>query len=131
VQALLTEFYLQPDATSGAAQPGQTGAPAHEPTGRSGGGLSDLQPMMLMPIMLLLLYFLMIRPEQKRRRETDEMVKALKRGDIVRTTGGIRGEIVELNEIDATLLIAEKVKINVLRSAIAGKAAATEAKEKP
>ncbi|MEY4576250.1 MAG: hypothetical protein RL701_953 [Pseudomonadota bacterium] len=87
--------------------------------------------MMLMPIMLLLLYFLMIRPEQKRRRETDEMVKALKRGDIVRTTGGIRGEIVELNEIDATLLIAEKVKINVLRSAIAGKAAATEAKEKP
>jgi preprotein translocase subunit YajC len=86
--------------------------------------------MMLMPIMLLLLYFLMIRPEQKRRRETDDMVKALKRGDVVRTTGGIRGEIVDLNDGDVTLLIADKVKINVLRSAIAGKATVTEAKEK-
>ena len=57
------------------------------------------------------------------------MRKALKRGDIVRTSGGIRGEITDISDADVTLLIADKVKINVLRSHIAGKTV-TEAKEK-
>jgi preprotein translocase subunit YajC len=39
----------------------------------------------------------------------------------VRTSGGIRGEIVDITDADVTLLIADKVKINVLRSHIASK----------
>jgi preprotein translocase subunit YajC len=122
VQALLTEFLLQPEATTGTAQPGE---PTHEPTTSSPGLGSEFQ-FVLLPLMLGLFYFLMIRPQQKRQREVDDLLKSLKRGDVVRTSGGIRGEITDLTETDATLLIAEKVKINVLRSHISSKAA-TEA----
>ena len=124
VQAQLTEFLMQPDATSGTAQP--SAAPGRDaPQSDMGGQLQ----LLLLPLMFGLFYFLMIRPQQKRQRETDDMLKALKRGDIVRTSGGIRGEIVEITDTDVNLLIADKVKINVLRSHIAGKAA-TEVKEK-
>ena len=47
------------------------------------------------------------------------MLKELKRGSIVRTSGGIRGEVTEINEKDVNLLIAERVKVNVLRGHIA------------
>lgn len=72
-------------------------------------------------IMLGIFYFLLIRPQQKRQKETDDMLKVLRKGDKVRTTGGIRGEISELSENDVTLQIDAKVKINVLRSNIASK----------
>jgi preprotein translocase subunit YajC len=124
VQALLTEFLMQPEATSGTAQPSAAPSGA-SPQPDMGGQLQ----LLLLPLMFALFYFLMIRPQQKRQRETDDMLKALKRGDIVRTTGGIRGEIVELTDTDVNLLVADKVKINVLRSHIAGKAA-VEVKEK-
>jgi preprotein translocase subunit YajC len=48
------------------------------------------------------------------------MMKALKKGDIVRTNGGIRGEITAIDERDVTLEIAERTRIKVLRSHIAG-----------
>jgi preprotein translocase subunit YajC len=126
VQALLTEFLMQPEATSGTSQP--SAAPGRDAPAPGPGMGSEFQ-LLLLPLMFALFYFLMIRPQQKRQRETDEMLKALKRGDIVRTSGGIRGEVVDLFDADVTLLVADKVKINVLRSHIAGKAV-TEAKEK-
>jgi preprotein translocase subunit YajC len=126
VLTLLTEFLMQPDPTSGTST--QTGEAPHEPTGGGGGVGSELQ-LLLLPLMLGVFYFLMIRPQQKRQRETDDLLKALKRGDIVRTSSGIRGEITDLTDADVTLLIAEKVKINVLRSHIASKAV-PDAKEK-
>ncbi len=75
--------------------------------------------LLMLVMMFVIFYFLLIRPQQKRQKEVDEMLKALRKGDKVRTTGGIRGEIVDLNETDVTLLIADKVKINVLRSHVA------------
>jgi preprotein translocase subunit YajC len=88
---------------------------------------------MQLPILALmfgLFYFLMIRPQQKRQRETDALLKALKRGDQVRTSGGIRGEITDITDAEVTLLIADKTKINILRSHIASKVASESAKEK-
>lgn len=86
----------------------------------------------MIAVMFAVFYFLLIRPQQKRQRETDEMLKALRKGDKVRTSGGIRGEIVDLDEQEVALLIAEKVKIHVLRSHIASRiekpAADTKAK---
>jgi preprotein translocase subunit YajC len=124
VHVLLTEFLMQPEATSGTAQPGER---PQQPTASSPFG-GELQ-MLLLPLMLGVFYFLMIRPQQKRQRETDDMLKSLKKGDTVRTSGGIRGEITDITDADVTLLIADKVKINVLRSHVASKAA-TDAKEK-
>jgi len=71
--------------------------------------------------MFAMFYFLLIRPQQKRQREVDDMLKSLRRGDKVRTSGGIRGEILDLTDTEVTLLIADKVKINVLRANVAAR----------
>ena len=125
---LLTEslWSMQPEATTSA--PGSapsTGDGAPPP----GGGLANLQPMVFLAVMFGIFYFLLIRPQQKRQRETDSLLKSLRKGDKVRTSGGIRGEILDLTDTEVTLLIADKVKVNVLRSHIAGRAN-VESKEK-
>jgi preprotein translocase subunit YajC len=126
VTALLTEFMMQPEATSGGTtQPDGGAAPQ---SGPAGGGGAELQ-LLLLPLMFVLFYFLMIRPQQKRQREMDDMLKALRRGDIVRTSGGIRGEIADITDTEVTLLIADKVKINVLRSHVASKGDTAKAAE--
>jgi preprotein translocase subunit YajC len=48
------------------------------------------------------------------------MMGALAKGDIVRTNGGIRGEITALDERDVTIEVADRTRIRVLRSHIAG-----------
>lgn len=97
------------------AQPAQGGAP---PQGcQDGAGMN----IGLLVMMFAVFYFLMIRPQQKRQREHEAMLKALDKGAIVRTTGGIRGEIVSIDDKEVRLEIADKVKINVLRSNIAGR----------
>jgi preprotein translocase subunit YajC len=115
-----------PSASTGAAPTGASGA-----GGGAAEGLMGSQ-MLIMLVMFGVIYFLMLRPQQKRQKETDEMLKSLQKGDKVRMSSGIRGEIVELTDTEATLLIADKVKINVLRSSIGHKLpkAAAEVKGK-
>jgi preprotein translocase subunit YajC len=118
---------MQPEATSGGTtQPDSGPAPQ---SGPAGGGGAEFQ-LLLLPLMFVLFYFLMIRPQQKKQREMDDMLKALRRGDVVRTSGGIRGEIVDISDADVTLLIADKVKINVLRAHIASKGDGAKAEAK-
>ena len=131
---LLTESFaaMQPEPTTGTSQPAE-GAPM----GPGPSGCASVQPLILMAVMFAVFYFLLIRPQQKRQREVDDMLKALRRGDKVRTSGGIRGEILDLTDTDVTLLIADKVKINVLRTHIASRekspseAKTDDAKTKP
>jgi preprotein translocase subunit YajC len=130
VHFLLSEYFMQPEATSGS----QTGATASQSTpshqGQSSPGLGFEMQLPILALMFGLFYFLMIRPQQKRQREMDQLLKALKRGDVVRTSGGIRGEITDLGDAEVTLLIADKTKINILRSHISSKVAPEAAKEK-
>ncbi|HKP55528.1 MAG TPA: preprotein translocase subunit YajC [Polyangiales bacterium] len=132
MSVLLTEFLMQPEATSsGTAQPAPSGPDSGAPPSGSGGMFGPgTQQLLVIVLMFGVFYFLLIRPQQKRQREMDNLLKSLKKGDIVRTSGGIRGEIVELTDQEATLLIAEKVKINILRSHVSSKVSA-DAKEKP
>lgn len=104
--------WFQPEATPGVGDAG--GGEAVAPTG----GCATQAGLLL--VMMLVFYFLLIRPQQKRQKEQDSMLKSLRRGGIVRTSGGIRGEIVDIDEREVTLLIADRVKINVLRANVAG-----------
>jgi len=108
--------WMQPEATTAAPD-------NHEPTAKPGGsgGFASFQPLIFLALMFGIFYFLLIRPQQKRQRETDNLLKALRKGDKVRTSGGIRGEILDLTDSEVTLLIADKVKINVLRSHVASR----------
>jgi len=79
-------------------------------------GLASLIPLI---ILLGLMYFLMIRPQNKRDKETKAMRNALQVGDEVVTIGGICGKIVKTK--DETVIIqvgADKVKFELLRTAI-------------
>jgi preprotein translocase subunit YajC len=111
--------WFQPEASgSGAAS---AAAPATKGSGPGGmdPGLTNIGLMVLMAVAF---YLLAIRPQQKKQKELDSLLKALKKGQRVRTSGGVRGEIIDFKTEagdEVVLLIAEKVKINILRSSIA------------
>lgn len=65
-------------------------------------------------------YFLVIAPANKQRRETEQMLSALKKGDRVVTSGGIYGTVQQIDNNVVQLRIAENVKVKVSRSAITG-----------
>ena len=122
----LLSILLQPDVSGGPAAPapGGEGAPVPGPMG-CGGGTEQIGFLLLM---FAVLYFLMIRPQQKRAKQHEQLLSALKKGDIVRTNGGIRGEVTALDERDVTIEIADRTRIKVLRSHVAGLDQPTEEK---
>lgn len=122
-------LWLQPDATGVP----HTGAPSGGGGGGAAGcGAGDPSLFMLLG-MFALMYFILFGPERKRQKKHQEMLKALKKGDIVRTDSGIRGEILSLTERDAVVLVDVKTKITILRTRIAGPEAevSAEKSEKP
>lgn len=90
--------------------------------GNATGGLIGLLPFILI---FVIFYFLLIRPQQRRQRqaqlEREAMLRALKPGDKVVTTGGFYGTIIAVREKDDTvqLRIAQSVSVEAERSAIA------------
>ena len=73
---------------------------------------------MIVP-MLAIFYFLLWRPEQVKRKKHQSMLSNLAKGDEIVTTGGLHGKIVGVNKEIVVLSIAENVKVEVSRSAIA------------
>lgn len=73
------------------------------------------------PILLIfvLFYFLMIRPQQKRLKQHQEMIKALKRGDEVVLSNGMVGKVTRVEETEAMVDIAQGVSVRVVRTMIA------------
>lgn len=95
---------LIPDAMAQAAGPA---------TGAGPGGSIPFFGMMA--IMFVLFYFMLIRPQQKKQKEHQEMLKKLSTGDEVVTAGGILGKIIEVSDNFITLEIASGVQIKVQR----------------
>ena len=87
----------------------------------AGGGLTDSPLFGMVPFILIFVvfYFLLIRPQQKKQKALQQMIRDLKKGDKVVTNGGIYGTITKLGEINITLEIADKVAIKVERQQIA------------
>lgn len=94
----------------------------------AGGALVQLLPFVLI---FGIFYFLLILPQQRQRRKTQEMLANLKTGDHVVTSGGIYGTIVGFRDANVVQLqVANQVKIEVARSAISGlQPTASEAEE--
>jgi len=94
--------------------------------GGAGGGFSMFVPLLLM---FAVFYFLLIRPQQKKQRRHQDMLKSLKVGDKVMTNGGIVGTIMEGGEHFVKLEIADRVRVDIGRSYIAGKIMLKEGRE--
>jgi len=64
-------------------------------------------------------YFVVIAPASKQRRQTQQMLSSLKKGDRVLTSGGIYGTIQSVEPDSVQVRIAENVKVKVARSSVA------------
>jgi preprotein translocase subunit YajC len=93
---------------------GTTGA-----QGEAAGGGSGM--LIMLVAIFAIFYFLMIRPESKRRKERQQMIDSLARGDKVVTIGGLYGEVQDVHEDRIVLRIAENIKVEVAKTAISGK----------
>ncbi|HSE98476.1 MAG TPA: preprotein translocase subunit YajC [Blastocatellia bacterium] len=97
-----------------------------------GGPGSLFGALLPMIVVFAIFYLLVIRPQQRRQRlaqqERNAMLSALKHGDKVVTSGGIYGTIVAVRDETVTMRIADKVNVEVLRSAVSG-LQSSEAKE--
>jgi preprotein translocase subunit YajC len=90
----------------------QTGAAGGNPT------VSVLLQVLQWVPLFVIIYFLLIRPQQQRQKQTDQMLKNLKKGDKVVTTGGIIGTVIGLEDTRAVLRIAEDTKVEFTKTAI-------------
>jgi preprotein translocase subunit YajC len=78
-------------------------------------------------LIFLIMYFLLIRPQQKKMKEHQAMVAALRRGDQVVTQGGVVGKVVKVKDDgELELEIAEGVKVRVIQNTIATVLSKTE-----
>jgi preprotein translocase subunit YajC len=77
--------------------------------------------MMLLPLLLIpVLYFMMIRPQQKRQRQWQQMLAGIKTGDRITTAGGIRGIILSIKDEVIVIKVApDGIKLEVAKNAIA------------
>ena len=97
-------------------------------------GLVSMLPMLL--IMVALFYFMLIRPENKRKKEAEQLRSAMKNGDKVTTIGGITGTVVDVKSDKFVLETgADQVRIEFMKWALstnetAEEAAKEEAKKK-
>ena len=96
------------------------------------GGAPPLLQMLPLLALVAVFYLVLFRPEQKRRREHEQMVAALKRGDRVVMASGIHGRVTGVAEKVVTVEIARNVQVEVDRSAIqtVAKGPALEVREK-
>ena len=72
------------------------------------------------PLLLIfvIFYFLLIRPQQRRVKEHQAMVMAVRKGDEVVTGGGIRGRVTKVSDDEAEVEIAQGVRVRVVKSTL-------------
>jgi len=92
------------------------GAQGTEQMGAMGGTFGMLIPLILI---FAIMYFLMIRPQQKRQKETQKMIDAIKKGDKVITIGGIHGIVSSVKEKTLVIKVDDNTRIEFNRTAIA------------
>jgi preprotein translocase subunit YajC len=85
-----------------------------------------LSQIIMIGALFAIFYFFLIRPQQKKAKAHQEMLKALKKGDKVVTSGGLIGTVSGVADKFLTVEIAEKIRVRVLRSHISGREGETE-----
>jgi preprotein translocase subunit YajC len=80
---------------------------------------SPSSPIWMMGIIFVIMYVLMIRPQQKKVKQHQEMVKNLRRGDSVITSGGTLGKVTKVVDDDQIEIeIAQGVRVRQMRSMV-------------
>ena len=74
--------------------------------------------ILIIVLMFVAMWFMIIRPAQKRQKETNKMQSSLKRGDKVVTVGGLHGEVDSLEDTVVTIVVGNGTKLVFERQAI-------------
>ena len=88
------------------------------PSGDSPTGPAALMNFLPLIAIIAIFYFLIIRPQNKKQKETQKMLSALKKGDKIVTIGGIHGTIQTVRENTVIIRVDENTKLEFSRSAI-------------
>jgi preprotein translocase subunit YajC len=91
-------------------------AMAQSPNG--GGSGAVMTQVLFFAAIFAIFYFLLIRPQQRQKREREATLGAVKKGDRVVTTSGVHGTVVGLSEHTMTLKVADQVRMDFDRSAL-------------
>jgi len=83
-------------------------------------GASPLLQFVPFVLVLAIFYFVILMPMKRRQKKVDEFLAALKVGDRVITSGGLHGSVAKLDGQVVSLQVAQNVRIDVSRNAIAG-----------
>jgi len=82
-----------------------------------GGGFVQI---IFLVVIFAIFYFLLIRPMRVKQKKLNQLIAELKKGDKIVTTGGIYGTIAGITDDTLLIKIADNVKIEIARSAVAG-----------
>ena len=94
------------------------------------GGPGPIVTILPFILIFVIMYFMVIRPQQKKAKEHQDLLSKLKRNDEVMTSGGIYGKVIDLKETVVTLEVAPNVRIRVHRPQISAVLAAEKASTK-
>ncbi len=83
-----------------------------------GGGLMSFLPLI---IMFVAFYFLILAPQNKKRKDHQKMVNALEKGAKIKTVGGLLGTVTGVKDDSFVIRISENVKVEVTKDAISAK----------
>ena len=73
----------------------------------------DYSGLIMIVVMIAILYFLMIRPEQKRKKEAAEMRNSLRKGDMITSIGGIVGRVVMVTDNDTIIIETSEDRVRM------------------
>jgi preprotein translocase subunit YajC len=94
--------------------------PAYAQTAATPGGSDILVQMLPFILIFVIMYFLLIRPQQRRVKVHQEMIKNVRRGDTVVLNSGMIGKVTKvIDDAEAEVEIADGVKVKVVKSMIA------------
>ena len=72
-----------------------------------------MEPILMIVVMFAVMYFFMIRPENKRKKEAQEMRDSLKKGDVITSIGGMVGKIVHVTPNDTIIIETSEDRVRV------------------
>ena len=83
--------------------------------------MQAFSPILMMLLMFGVFYFILIRPQVRKQREHEEMLKKLDKGDEVITRGGLIGKITGVQDAVLVIELQEKVRVRIPRSYVEGR----------
>ena len=105
------------------------GAPQQSAEGAAAGPGGLIGSFLPFIAIILIFYLLIIRPQNKKRKETEKMLSALKKGDKIVTIGGLYGTIHLVKDTTVVIKVDDNVKLEFLRSAISSVTQPSASKE--